>query len=345
MEIIKMIGKPKTQLSILDGALNARKKRARTETLLTKIDEFVNWKELEDICKGIYKDTRRGRPTLPIIFSLKCLILQYLYNLSDPALEDALIDRLSFQRFLGISFETEIPDFSTIWRFRDRMIKAGLHDTIFKTVGNELDKRELILRRGTLVDATIIQAARKYKKNQDKQQDENGQKIPGTQAQKDHDATSTKKGNKLYYGYKGHIGVDQKSGIIRKKSFTTASVHDSKEMDNMISGDERSLFADKAYFNDEKKREYRKKGIFNGVLDKAKRNHPLSKTQKKKNKQKSKIRNAVERPFAHFKKHMGFRSARYVTLERNDLQFTFLCIIHNIRRGIILKEQLATEKL
>lgn len=97
-----MIGKPKTQLSILDGAFNARKKRARTDELLEKINRFINWSTVVNLCQDMYKKSNRGRPTLPIEFSLKCLVLQYLYGLSDPALEDALIDRLSFQRFLGI---------------------------------------------------------------------------------------------------------------------------------------------------------------------------------------------------------------------------------------------------
>lgn len=104
----------------------------------------------------------------------------------------------------------------------------------------------------------------------------------------------------------------------------------------MISGDERAIFADKAYYDDENKRKLRGKGIYNGILDKGRRNRPLSKKQKKDNKQKSSVRNAVERPFAYFKSRLGFNKVRYVNLKRNELQFTFLCIIHNIRRGIAL---------
>ena len=155
-----MIGRQDSQISILDGALNTRTKISRSDTLLKKIDTFVNWEELEAHCTGMYKDSRRGRPTFPIIFSLKCLILQYLYNLSDPALEDALIDRLSFQRFLGNSFDSDIPDFTTIWRFRDRLIKANLLDKIFDSILEQLDEKNIILRKGTLIDATLIHAAR-----------------------------------------------------------------------------------------------------------------------------------------------------------------------------------------
>ena len=326
-----MIGKQKSQLSLLDSDFSARTKRSRTDKLLHDIDNYVNWDSLESICLVMYKDSTRGRPSLPIIFGLKCLILQYLYNLSDPALEDALIDRLSFQRFLGISFDTEIPDFTTIWRFRERLIKAGLLKKIFQNVLKQLDKRNVILRKGTLVDATLVQAARKKNKN-DRGNDESGRS-----SQQDHDATGTQKGGKQYYGYKGHIGADEGSNIIRQVRFTTASVHDSQELENLLSGDERSVFADKAYANDTTKRTMRKNNIFYGILDKGRRGRPkLSGKQKKANKSKSRIRNAVERPFAHFKKHMGYRTVRYVNLVRNELQFMFLCLIHNIRRGITL---------
>lgn len=326
-----MIGKQSFQISILDSALNTRSKRSRSDELLKKIETFVNWEELEHLCEGMYKASRRGRPTLPILFSLKCLILQYLYDLSDPSLEDALIDRLSFQRFLGISFDREIPDFSTIWRFRDRLIKANLLDRMFEAILTELDVKNVILRKGTLIDATLIEAARKPGKDKGNDND-----TPRRKAQRDTGASHTQKGKKHYYGYKGHIGVDQGSNIIRKRKLTTARVHDIQQRETMLSGDERAIFADKAYYDDTIKRKLRREGIYNGILDKGRRNRPLSKKQKKDNKQKSAVRNAVERPFAYFKCRLGFRKVRYVTLKRNELHFTFLCIIHNIRRGIAL---------
>ena len=140
----------------------------------------------------------------------------------------------------------------------------------------------------------------------------------------------------MYYGYKGHIATDEGSNIIRKTIFTPANVHDSRELDTLICGDERSVFADKAYADDDVKRKLRQKGVYCGILDKGRRGRQLSQKQKHANKQKSKVRNAVERPFAHFKKLMGYVRVRYVNLERNELHFTFLCILHNIRRGIAL---------
>jgi IS5 family transposase len=194
------------------------------------------------------------------------------------------------------------------------------------------------------VDATIIQAARRpFKKNGDDRNGQGGERSPDGQrnihqeAQQDNTATHTQKNNKHYYGYKGHIGLDQSSGIIRRKIFTTASVHDSQKIDDLISGDEKSVFGDKAYADDERKRHMRKNGIYYGILDKGRRNRSLSGKQKTLNKKKSRVRNAVERPFAHFKNLYHYHRVRYVNLVRNDLHFTFLCMIHNIRRGIALK--------
>lgn len=172
----------------------------------------------------MYKDSRRGRPSIPIQFSLKCLILQYLYNLSDPALEDALIDRMSFQRFLRIGFDTDIPDFSTLWRFRKRLSKAGLLDQVFNSVVEQLEKQSITLRRGTLIDATLVQAARRPPKNDDIQ---NGDITGDGSSQQDRQTPSVTRGNKHLFGCKGHIALDQGSEIIRKQCFTSACVHDS----------------------------------------------------------------------------------------------------------------------
>ena len=324
-----MIGKQKSQYSLLDGVFNSRSKKSRTDALLEKINQFVDWKELESLCEPMYKESKKGKPSLPIIAAFKCLIVQYLYGLSDPALEDALIDRLSFQRFVGITFDTDIPDYSTIWRFRNRLIHAGLLDGIFSGILKQIDSKGLILRKGTIVDATLVQAARKKRR---------GGNDTLKNPQLDTDATATKRGKKGYYGYKGHIGVDQGSGIIRRVQFTTASVHDARECRHLISGDERALFGDKGYADDALKRECRKNGVYYGVLDKGRRGRPhLSTRQKKRNRQKSGVRAVVERPFAHFKRLMGFTRVRYMNLARNELHFMFLCMIENIRTGIVLQ--------
>lgn len=331
-----MIRTQQLQMSILDGAFSRRKKRSRSDKLLKSMDKFIDWRPLVKECEGMFKKSNRGRPTTPIELSLKCLFIQFLYGLSEPGLEDALIDRLSFQRFLGISFDEEIPDFTTIWKFKARLIKYNLYDKLFDAILHQLENANLILKKGTLIDATIVLAARKPNKQETGSADNKENEVKKRSSQKDYDASHTQKNKKKYYGYKGHIAVDEGSNIIRKKAFTTASPHDSKKREELICGDEASVFADKAYDNDEVKRNFRKEGIYYGILDKARRGRPLSKSQKKRNKKKSRVRNAVERPFAHFKNLYHFSSVKYLTTERNDLHFTFLCMIHNVRRGIAL---------
>ena len=198
-----------------------------------------------------------------------------------------------------------------------------------KSRTDALLEKGLVLRRGTIVDATLVKAARKKHKT-----DDDAPKSP----QQDSAATATKHGKKGYFGYKGHIGVDQGSGIIRRVRFTTASAHDATERANLLSGDERAIFGDKGYADDDTlKREYRSTGTYYGVLDKGRRGRPhLSARQKKRNRRKNRIRAAVERPFAHFKHLMGYVRVRYVNLARNALHFTFLCMIKNIRTAFAL---------
>ena len=188
-----MIGRAKTQLTLLDGVLNKRQKKSRTDELLKKMDEFVDWGKPIEVCSVVFKDSKRGRPSLPIIFSLKSLFLQFLYDLSDPGLEDALTDRLSFQRFVGIGFDEDAPDFTTIWRFRERPVKADLYDRLFEFINEGLEARGVLLKRGTLVDATIVTSARRPRRRATDEE-----KTARAQAQEDRDARFTKKRKRTY---------------------------------------------------------------------------------------------------------------------------------------------------
>jgi len=183
------------------------------------------------------------------------------------------------------------------------------------------------MKRGriTNVDTTIVPAARKAPKEGDR-----------SSSQKDLDARATKKGKKGYFGYKGHIGIDRDTGLVHHAEFTAAHVHDSQVFEQLLTGEEMAVFADKAYGSDERKRTFRAQGIYYGIQDKAYRNRPLSPRQKRENRKKSRIRNHVERIFAHLKRWYGYVRVRYLTYGRNRLQFLFLCMVYNIRRAIVL---------
>lgn len=251
--------------------------------------------------------------------------------MSDEELEDQLIDRLSFQQFVGLSFNEEIPDFTTIWKFKEALVNAGLMDGIFNGILSQLERKGLIVKKGTMIDATIIRSGNKPLSNKRREELE---AQPSTQI--DTDARSTAKNGKKYFGYKGHVGVDVESKIIRRRAFTPANVHDSQEMESLMSGDEKSVWADKAYPKESDKRAARKLGIYYGVLDKAKRGHGLSTKQKKRNKQKSRVRAAVEHPFAFMRKKLKVTVLSAKNKSRNALRFDMWCIIHNLCRATLL---------
>lgn len=332
------------QLSFADSQFSNRKKKSKMIVKLQEIGNFVNWNKIIKVVEIIDKSVSSlgGRPRKPMLWMLKMLFIQNMYNLSDPELEDQMIDRLSFQEFVGINFNNEIPDFTTLWRFKESLLEHQILDKIFDLILEQLDREGLILKRGTLVDATIIKSKNRPLSNKKREElIESKREGKRTSSQLDIEARSIEKNGKKYYGYKGHIGVDDGSKIIRKRCYTSANVHDSQAEDNLYSGDELYKFGDRAYSNTGNKKEARSSGVFYGILDKAKRNHPLSNRQKKRNKQYSKVRAKVEHPLAYIKSKLKYRIAMATNLARNKLKFDMCVIIYNITRGLFLLKQKA----
>ena len=324
-----------TQLSFSDTLISQTRKRTRSEVKLNKIATLINWNDLHREVKKLFPVNKQvGRPVKDLKVKLKMLFIQHLYNLSDPELEDQMNDRLSFQKFCGVSISDSIIDFTTFWRFKEKIAEAKLADTIFDQVYARLETEGLILKKGTVIDATVIESSNKPLS---KRKREELKENPSSQI--DTDASSTAKRGSKYFGYKGHIGTDAGSTIIRKKAFTTASPHDSKTKHELFSGDEQAVFADSAYSNQADKRACRALGIYYGVLDKSTRKRKLSNTQKKRNKQKSSVRSSVEHPFAYMKSKLNYQYANAKNAVRNELTFTMNCVIYNIMRGSYLLEK------
>ena len=187
------------------------------------------------------------------------LFIQYLYNLSDPELENQLIDRLSFQQFVGLSFNNEIPDFTTLWRFKEKLIAHKLIDKLFDTILAQLDTKGLLVKQGTIVDATIVNSTTQPMKREERDAQKDNPQV-------DTDAAYTAKRNKYYYGYKGHIGVDKGSKLIRKQTYTPANVHDGTQLDHCLSGDEQAIYADSAYQKRERRAAMEALDIHDGIL-------------------------------------------------------------------------------
>lgn len=324
------------QLSFGDGLLSNRRKISKLSKHLHKLDEIIDWQPLVREISIIDKTDKKtgGRPRKNPLWMIKATFLQSLFSLSDPQLEDQLIDRLSFQRFVGINLDQEIPDFTTFWRFKEALSKHNLDQRIFELITQQLESKDLMVKKGTIVDASILPSSGRPlsdKKRQELADD------PSTQI--DTDADSTKKGGTYYFGYKGHIGVDIESKLIRKATFTPASVHDSTQTEKLISYDEKALFGDKAYVDGHHKYSARHYGWYYGVLDKAKRNQPLSGSQKKRNRKLNSVRAAVEHPFAWMKTKAKLVAMRAKNETRNRLRFLFACIGWNLSRAGFLLEK------
>jgi IS5 family transposase len=326
------------QLSLAENIFSNRSKTSRVVNTLNKIKTLVDWDQLERKISIIDKTHQGvgGRARIPLQWMLRMLFIQNLYNLSDPELEDQMIDRKSFQDFAGIHQGVEIPDFSSLWRFKESLVAHQLGKELFNTIHSELEKKGLFVKKGTAVDATLLQSGTRPLS---KRKREELEQTPS--AQLDTDATSTEKGGKRHFGYKGHIGVDLESKLIRKQTYTSASSHDSTEFENLFSGDEQGIWADSAYISKDKKRAARFLGIYFGVLDRGSRNHPLSSKQKKNNRNKSAVRAVVEHPFAFMKTKLHLLKATAKNMERNALRFTMNCINYNLLRAdFLIRRQL-----
>lgn len=325
------------QLSFADQLLQQTRKKTRSESNLDKISVLVDWVYILNEVKALYPVNKNGgRPVADLMVKIKMLFIQHLYNLSDPELEDQMNDRFSFQKFCGVLAGDTIIDFSTFWRFKEKIASHKIADKIFDQVYTNLEEKGLVIKKGTAIDATIISSS-----NRPISKEKRTSLRTSPSSQIDTDATSTAKRGKKYMGYKGHIGTDVGSKIIRKKKFTTASPHDSQTKEELISGDEKSVFADSAYSNKADKQSYRQQGIYYGVLDKGTRRKALSKSQKKRNKQKSSVRSSVEHPFAFIKTKLNYQFARAKNIVRNELAFTMNCVIYNIMRANFLITKLS----
>jgi IS5 family transposase len=297
--------------------------KTQSKQALEIINSKINWIKLlkpieEIIAKEKQNNSPAGRRTFDLLVIVKCFILQSIYNLSDPRLEEEIADRRSFQIFLALNSSDSIPDETTICRYRELFASLELDKKLFYEFNKQLTELNFIVGKGTIVDATIKQAQAK------------------PSSKRDNDADFTKKRGKTYYGYKGHIAIDSKTEVIKKVEFSSASIHDSNMFNSLIDETEQVVLADKGYANQQRKRNLRSKGIFCGILDKGYRNRELSRKQQKKNRLLSSVRNAVERPFSFIKQVLNYSRCSYYDIRRNRFEFIMCAFVYNIRRLITL---------
>jgi transposase, IS5 family len=294
---------------------------------LEEIDKAFDWGGFEVLLAQIH-GSAKGAPGYPPIVMLKIILLEQWYTLSDPAAEEAVRDRLSFRRFCGLPLDRQTPDHASIWRFRQTIDKLGLSQALLAEANRQLDARGLMIKSGTLVDATIIAGA--VKRPYD------GSRVNP----RDPDARFTVKRAKTYFGYKAHLAVDEGSGLVRQAEMTSANVHDGRLAERLIQGDEKGYFADKAYDSQAFRDALERRKITDGVLWRVKHpRYPLETWQKWVNAWAAGIRSAVERAPATMKRWYAMSRVRYLGLARNNCHLQFVAAAMNMKRALVLMRE------
>ena len=289
---------------------------------LERIVGAFDWAAVDQLVSGVYA-ARSGRPSWPPLMLVKALLLQQWYGLSDPGLEEALGDRLSFRRFVGLGLDEGSPDHSTVSRFRKALRERGLDRRLFEEIERQLGAKGLLVKSGTLLDATLVEADVKRPGG-----------PTGARSPHDPDADWKHKGGKNVLGYQAHLGVDQGSGLIRRAELTSARINESLVADALICGDEGAIYADKAYEHKDRRQRLKAAGIKDRIMHRShKHQAALPHWQAIRNRLISPIRSAVERVFGTFKRTYGYRRVRYRSLQANLLQLRLLCIAFNLRRA------------
>lgn len=305
------MGRPSLAESLLPETLGANER-------LERIDDAVDWGGLAQLVAGVYAASE-GRPSYPPLMMVKVLLLEQWYNLTDPQMEEALGDRISFRRFVGLGLQDDTPDHSTISRFRGMLTKR-IVEGLMEELNRQLEEKGLMVKAGTLMDATLVESQ--------------GRRVSSEEEATDKDAAWTHKGGRHYYGYKVHVGVDEGSGLIRKAVMTAANVNDTEVADELIMGDEKMVYADRAYDTHERRRKLKRMGIEDGIMKRGNKHHPeVSERDKERNQLISKVRSRVEKVFGTLKRTYGYSRVRYIGLERNATEMWLKCMAYNLRRA------------
>lgn len=307
------------QIGLVEALLDPR---LGTNRKLERLDGLIDWAPLGRLAKELRPGTA-GRPPYSPLSMLKALYLQALYDLSDPGLEEALTDRLSFRRFCGFGLDAGTPDETTICRFR--AVAGDLLLAGFAAINTQLDAKGLIVRKGTLMDATLIASC-----------DRPPSFAAGLGAQhaKEPAADWTKKDGKAFFGYKAHLGVDRGSGLIRRVVLTSAKVYESEVAEALICGDERAVYGDKAYEHKGRRARLKAAGIRDRIMHRRHKYLPvLPHWQQRRNNLIARHRAPVEAVFSAFKRLYGQRRARYRSLARNEARLFAVATAYNLRRA------------
>ena len=297
-----------------------KKKKTRREVFLERMDTLIPWKRLEKHIRRYYPKAGAGRHPYPLSVMLRIHCVQLFYNLSDPAMEDMLYEIESVRRFVGVRLSERIPDETTILNFRHLLEKHSLGTKLFAEINKHLDEQGLVLKEGTIVDASII-AAPTSTKNQ------SGSRDP--------EMHQVKKGNEWHFGMKMHIGTDDELGLVHSVTGTAANVHDLTEAENLLHGEEERIRGDSGYRGIEKRPEHQGRAADWEIAmmpGQRRQLNPRSVVGRRE-KKKASIRAKVEHPFWYVKQMFGYRKVRYRGLKKNTERIHVLLGFANLLIG------------
>jgi len=295
-------------------------KKTRREQFLSEMNLVVPWARLCALIEPHYPKGSRagGRPPLPLERMFRIYCLQQWYNLSDPGAEEALYDSITMRQFAGVSTDADIiPDETSILNFRRLLEKHKLTERLLAEINAHLCERGLFVGKGTIVDATIINAPSSTKNAEKK---------------RDPQMHQTRKGKQWYFGMKVHTGTDTDSGLVHTVRATSANVADVNILGELLHGAEESLHGDSAYHSKELKAQAEASGIEFNVNQRGTRSHPLTQAQRARNRRLSRVRATVEHPFLVVKRLWGHVKVRYRGIKKNLAQMNSLFALANLYR-------------
>ena len=295
-------------------------KQTKRELFLAEMDQVVPWARLLGLIEPHYPkaNPEGGRPPLPLERMFRIYCLQQWYNLSDPGAEEALYDSLTMRQFAGVCTDADvIPDETSILKFRRLLERHQLTARLLTEINTHLSEHGLLLGKGTIVDATIINAPSSTKNAKKK---------------RDPQMHQTRKGKQWYFGMKVHTGTDTDSGIVHTVVGTAANVADINVLGELLQGAEESLHGDSAYHAKELKAQAEAAGVEFNVNQRGTRSKPLTKTQRMRNRRLSRVRATVEHPFLVVKRLWGHTKVRYRGIKKNLAQMYTLFALANVFR-------------
>jgi len=317
---------PGKQLSFADAEYQTKRRVTRRERFLTQLDALLPWAEMQEVVAPHYAQSGKpGRQPIGLPIMLRVHVSQIVYNYSDPGMEDALYEVEALRRFCGINLN-QVPDESSILLFRHLLEEHGLAAQMLERINHALAGEGLLLKTGTIVDASIISAPSSTK---------------NATGERDPEMHQTKKGEQWYHGAKLHVGVDADSGLVHSVSVTAANVADIAEVGNLLHGSEEFVQGDAGYQGVEKREELHDshvktwvisirpgtlRKLTQGLSDEAKQLKAVAKTL-------ASHRAKVEHVFRDIKIRFGYAKVRYRGLAKNASRMTFLAAIANVLRG------------